>query len=188
MVFSCVGLGAVLLLCLFPVLTSGDPAHPLLERLAWLSQTVVAVIAIPTAFLVVRQIREIKWTLRAESFQATAVGIQEIARLCLVNPKGYAGLKSTRPPKVQTELLGEAILDIMDTELLRAARFDDQWLRSLPTLEPWFWDLFQELPGLCTSLEHRKQWYSNDLYALRKRAERPADGSIAKTRNPKRNG
>lgn len=173
MVLGGCGLAILVLLGLIPILQSPDPAHPLLEQLAWLSQIIVAVIAVPTAILVVQQVTQIKWTLRAESFQSTALGMQEVARLCLAHPREYTGLKSCDPLKPETELLGEAILDIVDTEILRMLSFQDPWLKTLPSLEPWFWDLFQEMPGLRATLEHRRDWYSEELYALRWKEDRP---------------
>jgi len=132
-----------------------------------LAQIGVLLFAIPSTFVLFVQLADIRRTLRAETFEATAKRLGQITRLGLDYPQAYAQLFETRE-KYNTDslLVAEGILDAIDTELLRRRALPDGLRRRLPALDPYFTDLFRELPGLQRVLELRLAWYSNEIRTL----------------------
>lgn len=168
-------LGAVLVLLVVPGITyavvADHPDHPLLERFAWLATIISIVVVIASILFVGQQIVDIRRSLRAAAFEATAVRIANITNQMLTYAAEYEALRIGPPKDAKAELLAETVLDAMDTELLRASVFPDRWERRLPSLEPWFKDLFTEMPGLCHVLDKRPSWYREELKSIRRAAE-----------------
>lgn len=167
------GLAAVLILYvlgLIPVLDLKDQTSSPLERFGWMSQSLATLIALATAMYLVQQVADLKRSLRAESFEATATRMQAVARLLLERHEEHQQLRTDAPLTLKTEMLAEMILDIIDTEILRRNKFPDKWDEELPSLEPWYTDMFREMPGLRATLDKRPTWYSPELRKLRRDA------------------
>jgi hypothetical protein len=135
-----------------------------------MSQSLATLIAIATAMYLVQQVADVKRSLRAESFEATATRMQAVARLLLEHPNQHRELRADSPLTLESEMLAEMILDIIDTDILRRKMFPDTWDKQLPPMEPWYEDMFREMPGLRTILDKRATWYSPELVALRHKA------------------
>lgn len=139
------------------------------EGWAAFSQIAATIVAIGSMVVVIQQLADIRKSLRAEAFEATATRIIEITRLLLDHGEAAEELAVAQPKySAQAGFLAEAILDLIDTELLRISVLADDWQSQLPSLREYFADLIVELPGLDATLTHRSTWYSDDLRELRR--------------------
>jgi hypothetical protein len=146
--------------------------HPRMERLGWWSQTIATLTAILTAFYVAVQVADIKRSSRTEAFESGATRMQDIARVLLAYPEQHQELRQGGQLSVDAEILAESLLDTIDTELLRQKVLPDPWQKELPSFESWYTDLFLELPGLRQTLDKRRTWYGDEIYALKDKATR----------------
>jgi hypothetical protein len=139
------------------------------EGWATLAQVAATIVAIVSMIGVIQQLSEIRKSLRAEAFEATATRIIEITRLFLDHSEAAEEL-AVEQSKYSSKagFLAEAILDLIDTELLRIQVLPDGWQSQLPSLREYFADLIAELPGLDATLTRRSTWYSDDLRELRR--------------------
>lgn len=148
----------------FLVATSSSIDTALLERLYYLSQITLPVIALIGGAMALMELRNSRSVHEYGQFEATAARISSISRLLLEHPEAYKELKTLHPQTDSALLLAESVLDIMDTELLRAKEFSGR--KGVPDLSSYFSDLFCDLPGLGDALRNRSAWYSSELLAI----------------------
>ncbi|MBB1515992.1 hypothetical protein H5398_08435 [Tessaracoccus sp. MC1679] len=166
------GLVVSLLLAVVAVyLASADtPSTALLERLYYLTQISLPIIAVIGGTLALLELQNSRRMREYAQFEATATRIVTISRLLLENQASHRELQVGTVKSEAGQLLAEGILDLIDTELLRSKEFMGR--KGLPQLSDYFADLFTELPGLRSALDRRHRWYSDELRLL---ADRDAE-------------
>ena len=163
------GIVSIISVC---VASATIPSTAFLERLYYLSQTSLPIIAILAGSMALLELRNSRRMHEYGVFEATATRIVTISRLLLDNQEGYQELKTGDVQTEAGQLLAEGVLDLMDTELLRSTEFVGR--DGIPQLTDYFADLFSELPGLRDALGRRKRWYSD---ALRLLSDRSVEGA-----------
>jgi hypothetical protein len=153
--------------------------HAAGERLSWSAQVLLCGVALASALFVLPQLRGVSRSFQVQMFDQTAQRMQDLSKLLISCPAELAELSAAyeddRPAPTLSRggaLVAEALLDFMDTELLRASAFPEA-TKGLPGFDPWFSDLFREYPGLGATLEKRKSWYSSQLYSQYLALRRP---------------
>jgi hypothetical protein len=143
-----------------------------LEQWYWISQIALSIILTASAVAAVFQIVGVRRTLLSQGFEEDAGRIRRLSDLMLNYSAELDSLRnfdanSGQELPAAACVLGEAILDELDTVLLRKSTFEKRWgARNLPDLRDWMSDMMSELPGLSYCLYRRPDWYTSDLSDL----------------------
>lgn len=140
--------------------------HSVLERFSWAATVAGVFLVLPSLYFIFVQVRDLSNSARSSAFEATASRIAAISNAVLEHPTAWDELAVAGTPGTEAQALAEVVLDVIDTELLRRGRLADTWSESLPSLGPWFKDLFNERPGLVHVLTKRRGWYSAEIWDL----------------------
>jgi hypothetical protein len=144
---------------------------PALEQWYWVSQITLSIILTVSAVAAVVQIVGLRRTLLSQGFEEDAGRIRRLSDLMLNYPRelNELGTYNTSGKQLSTSacVLAEAILDELDTVLLRKGTFEKRWgARNLPDLRLWMRDMMAEYPGLMWCLQRRREWYTGGLRDL----------------------
>lgn len=144
---------------------SSLPTSGWLERAYFLAQIVGMLVASVAAVLIWLQITELRQVLNRSDFDSSSQRILRMSELQITHKKEFAQLLRGRVSN-SSRSLAEALLDIMDTEMLRRKAMPNVINPLVPPLDEYFADLLLEVPGLAKVLSQRSSWYSDELTAL----------------------
>jgi len=143
-----------------------------LHQLGEIGEFVAGIGGIITLILLIIQIRDLKKTVRGQTYQAVYSDMQRLDRFFFDNMKFHEHfyekkeLESDDQTKLQARIIAEMILDFSDNLYLQQPTIDPQQFKEW---EAYFDFPYENSPILGEVLESRKAWYDPEYRGRMKR-------------------